>query len=759
MKKTFLSRLLSLSLALALCAGLWTLPAQAAEPPEDATPASATVTLGTSGDKSTLQDAYAELGTGGGTIQLISAITDPGGLTTSQDMQVTLDLNGFVLNTGSAVNITQGTLTVIGATASAWNINASVASSAALAVTGGSVLSNAATAPINVANTGTEGSGLLVKNGATARLNGTASGEKYGVHADEAGSAASVTDATGTKAAGEMYGVLAENGAQVDVAGSATATVGYAGFGAYADMGGIINVTGNAEGGMYGAYAEETGEITVYGNANATGRGIAGAHAENGGGVTVTGNATGKDQGAFANGVSYYIMRGQIPAKVTVTGNATATGGSGSGYAPAAALACNDGILNVGGDATSDAPNSSGAQTQSGGQLTVGGTAKGVRYGTWSSGYSRIYPNVSTITAGEALATATEGRSVGACAEADAEIHVKGDVDAGPNPAGIGAEIYAYGGITVDGGLKGTTYGKFASRRGTVVFTALDGATDKSAPGYLLYAADGWSGFNLRVKTPAAFVPATSLSLNTKARTLSAGASFKLTATVSPKNASNKRVTWSSGNNSVATVATDGTVKGLRAGTAMITATAKDGGKSATCTVTVYKPLNSAKMSVASKTLKKGKIYTFKPALSPSDATVKSTKWTSSNTKVAKVNSQGKVTAKKNGKTTISAVLTTPEGKRTTIKASVKVGGTAVKSVKLNKKTASVKVKKTLTLKAAISPANASNKGVTWSSSDKKTARVSANGKVTGISKGKAKITVMTKDGGKKSTCTVTVKN
>ncbi|MBR1627870.1 MAG: Ig-like domain-containing protein, partial [Lachnospiraceae bacterium] len=82
----------------------------------------------------------------------------------------------------------------------------------------------------------------------------------------------------------------------------------------------------------------------------------------------------------------------------------------------------------------------------------------------------------------------------------------------------------------------------------------------------------------------------------------------------------------------------------------------------------------------------------------------------------------------------------------------------SVKSVKLNKAKASVKKGGSLALKATIAPANATNKTVTWSTSNKKIATVSSKGVVKGVRKGTATITVTTKDKKKKATCKVTVK-
>ena len=83
-------------------------------------------------------------------------------------------------------------------------------------------------------------------------------------------------------------------------------------------------------------------------------------------------------------------------------------------------------------------------------------------------------------------------------------------------------------------------------------------------------------------------IPVSGVALNKTSTSISVGNSEKLTATVTPENAANKDLKWASSNTSVATVAPDGTVTAVKAGTAAITATAADGsGKSATCTVTV----------------------------------------------------------------------------------------------------------------------------------------------------------------------------
>ena len=87
--------------------------------------------------------------------------------------------------------------------------------------------------------------------------------------------------------------------------------------------------------------------------------------------------------------------------------------------------------------------------------------------------------------------------------------------------------------------------------------------------------------------TIPATIPVTGVTLDKSSLTLAEGGTAQLTATVKPDNVSNKAVTWESGDTSVATVDTNGKVTAVGAGTATITATTQDGGKTATCVVTV----------------------------------------------------------------------------------------------------------------------------------------------------------------------------
>ena len=139
----------------------------------------------------------------------------------------------------------------------------------------------------------------------------------------------------------------------------------------------------------------------------------------------------------------------------------------------------------------------------------------------------------------------------------------------------------------------------------------------------------------------------------------------------------------------------------------------------------------------------------------PNDTNVKNVTYTSSNDSVATVSNTGIVTGVTQGSVTITATAQAASG---TVSASTTITVTpiAVTSVSLSSNSETIKVGKTVTLIPTISPSNATNKNVTWTSSDTSIATVSS-GTVTGVAEGTATITVKTVDGNKTATCTVVV--
>ena len=157
------------------------------------------------------------------------------------------------------------------------------------------------------------------------------------------------------------------------------------------------------------------------------------------------------------------------------------------------------------------------------------------------------------------------------------------------------------------------------------------------------------------VSTTVNQIEVTSVSISPSySTTVSLDGTKQLTATVSPSNATNKTVTWSSSNTSIATVSSSGLVTGVAVGTATIRAQA--GTKYATCDVTVEKiPVSSVTISPTSLALKVGGSSSLTATVAPTNATYQTITWTSSNTSIATVSADGRVTAVSNGTAYITA--------------------------------------------------------------------------------------------------------
>ena len=156
----------------------------------------------------------------------------------------------------------------------------------------------------------------------------------------------------------------------------------------------------------------------------------------------------------------------------------------------------------------------------------------------------------------------------------------------------------------------------------------------------------------------------TDVKLSETTKTITVGEEFTLTATVAPTDAADKSVMWTSDNSNVATV-DGGKVTSVAAGTANITVTTKDGGKTATCAVTVSAPNGVTGVSVdpKEKLLSIGEELVIKAIITPEDATNKKVTWASDNEAVAKVDESGKVTSISEG--TAKITVTTEDGGKT----------------------------------------------------------------------------------------------
>ena len=252
------------------------------------------------------------------------------------------------------------------------------------------------------------------------------------------------------------------------------------------------------------------------------------------------------------------------------------------------------------------------------------------------------------------------------------------------------------------------------------------------------------------VKVLPRAIPVTGITLDKNEGRLDVGESITLTPTISPSDATNKSVIWSSSNETVAVV-NGGFVTALSVGNATITVTTVDQEKSASFNLTVYQSVKGVSLDKASHTMEVGDTFILNETVNPEVATNKEVTWTSTNPHVASVNN-GHVTAMGPGNAVI--IVTTVEGNyKATCYVSVvrPVEGVTLDSTSLN-----LVVNEETTLVATILPSDATNKEVTWVSSNPSVVKVD-NGKVKALAPGNAIVSVITLDGHKEATCTITV--
>jgi len=247
-------------------------------------------------------------------------------------------------------------------------------------------------------------------------------------------------------------------------------------------------------------------------------------------------------------------------------------------------------------------------------------------------------------------------------------------------------------------------------------------------------------------------VAVTSITLSSTNLALTLGQSKTLTANVSPNNAGNRSVTWTTNNSAVATVSVGGTVTGRGNGTAIIRATTNDMGLIASCNVTVTTPVLGISLNVSAVSIRTGQNYQATATLNPVTASNQTLSWSSSRTNVALVNSSGLITGISNGSTTIT-VTSQDGGKRARMTVNVT---TAATGVTVNPSTLTLARNATRNLLAVVSPANASNTATTWQTNNPSVVSVTTRGVVRGLQAGTATVTARTSDGGFTSTCVIT---
>ena len=227
--------------------------------------------------------------------------------------------------------------------------------------------------------------------------------------------------------------------------------------------------------------------------------------------------------------------------------------------------------------------------------------------------------------------------------------------------------------------------------------------------------------------------------------------------TITPSNATNKEVKWTSSNENVAVVVSEnGIVKPVKNGTCKIIATTTDGTNlSASVDLTVNIPPTTVNFDKSSYTFSDTKNMQLKATILPTQASNTKLNWTSDNESVATVDGNGVVTPVKNGTCNITA--TTADG--TNIKGSCNIiVDIKPQVVGLNKTSYTFNNANSMQLEATVFPTQASNTKLNWTSDDENVATVDGNGVVTPVKNGTCNITATTADGTNiKGNCNITV--
>lgn len=302
----------------------------------------------------------------------------------------------------------------------------------------------------------------------------------------------------------------------------------------------------------------------------------------------------------------------------------------------------------------------------------------------------------------------------------------------------------------------------WASSDETVVTVSNSGKVTAIGPGNAkVYAVSNYSSSIKDSCYVIVIQPVTGIQLEPKEIELIVDESIRLNAQVLPSNASNKTINWTSSDISVAMVSPDGTVYGIKPGQATIMAITAEGGFVALCKVTIKPkavPVNSIQLSNTSAVIAIGETLQLSAIISPDNATVKTVNWSSINPNIASIDANGLVKAIAEGKTQIIATTTDGTNLSAICDLTVEKQFVGISMIQIVPNSLSMTIGETAVLHIDITPIDATNKSIAWSSANPSVATITADGKVTAVSEGNAVIIASTKDGSYLSAvCSVTV--
>ena len=281
----------------------------------------------------------------------------------------------------------------------------------------------------------------------------------------------------------------------------------------------------------------------------------------------------------------------------------------------------------------------------------------------------------------------------------------------------------------------------FVATATSIQYVRLTGTARTTAYGYSLYE------FEVHGKSSGVNIPVTGVTLAPATASINVGLTQKLTATVTPSNATNQNVSYKSSNTAVATVDATGLVTAVAIGNAIITVTTQDQSKTATSAITVVSiPVTGVTLTPATASINIGSTQQLVAVVTPSNAS-QNVSYTSSNPSVATVSASGLVTVLTAGNSIIT--VTTQSG-GFTAKSSITVKSIPVTGVSISPLSSTINLGSTQQFVATILPANATNKNVSWTG-------LSQTGLFTATTVGSFNVSVTTQDGGFIATTTITV--
>ncbi len=252
-------------------------------------------------------------------------------------------------------------------------------------------------------------------------------------------------------------------------------------------------------------------------------------------------------------------------------------------------------------------------------------------------------------------------------------------------------------------------------------------------------------------------VPVKGVTVEPSVMSVMIGDTFSLNAVVTPSNASNKSVSWSSSNKEIVEVDRDGTITAKATGDAIVTVKTHDGDYTDSCNISVYQPELDITVTPENLSVPKGGTGKLSVSIDSDTEKIASVGFASLNEDTAVIDADGNVNGLAVGTANIKITVKTQRGGTYTVTKAVKIH-TPVDGVTIINNDQNLNVGEKVTVSALVGPSDAGNQNIIWSSDNNDVVSVDENGVVTAISEGTATITVTTEEGGftDSITCTVT---